>query len=1234
MRDPTARWCRHLLLLTCALGWQVPARADTLTGEVRGTVLDVDGLVALPGVAVTLTNVDREWTRQTASDSSGNFVFLQLEPGNYTVQVEAAGYYPQKRTGILIRLNQPRVVIPPFQLRKEVSTPTRQVILQGEQTRTAVIDLSAPGPNPVVLAYVSEPGQTSLLSTRDVALRSSYGERTLEAIPLRGTRSFDQLALLSPGVFRVPLASGSGPAVGIGVGTAGQFSVNGMRGRSNNFTVDGSDNNDEDIGVRRQGFVALVPQSLESVQEFEITTAGFNAEFGRNVGSMTNVVSRSGTSRWHGNAYGLFSHHALRARDSFQVPFRDSINKGALSGGSYDGDDSWQRLIGGTVGGPLVSDRLFLFTSLELQRERENRVGHFVVPHPEERGLRTTSGFVPVEELTQFFEDRGFLYSGLAGEGVFSLYPLPNQDQGPFGSHTYSQVRKSEKNGRIFSVKGDWYLSDVHSFSGRYNLTDDDSILPFTSEALNSSLATETRTQNASLFLNSTAAGLANALRVSYGRTSLGFPPELGSPLIFGSTPIDAETSGIDVPALERVIETPYGSFGPFGVTGPIGQLSIAPYSTIGVDVFNFPQGRVDNTFQVSDFVTLVRGAHQVKTGFDFRWTQLNSFSDRNARPLLFFGHGFVSDSCVGNPTCLFGFEDGVLRASDLAALGSPAGLLHTIATPPIPDSTIGLRLAQYDFFVQDHWQLRPNLNISLGLRYELQTAPREQNGRIEETFDLTPEEFGHLPPPNSPSNQAFDSALLALGDVMGGRERIYQPDRDNFAPRIGIAWDPWSNHRMVLRAGYGISYNAVLGAVASQSRNVFPTFVPVNLNPNFLNFDPLTGQFNPLAGRLVPSTTFLTFLPTGEPLITPGTINSFNISEDAFATAVGALIGQGSINLSEGGVVRINGLAFTLPEFRLESPSAQHFVLSLQQQFRQNWLVSVDYVSTRGSHLTRFTTPNLGLITTPAYLFIPSLARIPIVDVPPVRPDSDLGAYTFFENSARSVYHSLQARLRKRFSGGFSLDGHWTWSHALDHVSDPFDGRGFFAFSQNSFDLESEWASASFDARHRSTFLLNWEPYARFSRGWLRDLQLAVVGEFQTGQPYTLNTSFDQNGDGNLTDRLNSLNGVVRGEGSRPLQLGGGADLSELLAERGQNGRVGRNTQRADGLATIDVAITRTFMVGDHFRIGARLEVFNLFNSTSFGIPIRIVDSPGFGRSFDTQTGARSIRLGFKAEF
>src|SRR5262245_7036387 len=264
--------------------------ADTLTGEVRGGVFDIESRNTLPDATMTLLNVDRGWRKQAMTEPDGNYVFLQLEPGNYSVTAEKLGYYSSQRTDILIRLNQPKVVIPPFELRRLVSTPTQQITVQGEQSRIAIVDLTTPGPNPAVLAYLQEPGRTSMATTADWSLRANFDSQLIEALPLRGSRSFDQLSFLSPGVFRVPFSPGEGPAVGIGVGTLGQFSVNGLRSRSNNFTVDGSDNNDEDIGVRRQGFVALVPQSAESVQEFQIMTAGFPAEFGRNAGAMVNAV--------------------------------------------------------------------------------------------------------------------------------------------------------------------------------------------------------------------------------------------------------------------------------------------------------------------------------------------------------------------------------------------------------------------------------------------------------------------------------------------------------------------------------------------------------------------------------------------------------------------------------------------------------------------------------------------------------------------------------------------------------------------------------------------------------------------------------------------------------------------------------------------------------------------------------------------------------------------------------
>ena len=191
-----------------------------------------------------------------------------------------------------------------------------------------------------------------------------------------------------------------------------------------------------------------------------------------------------------------------------------------------------------------------------------------------------------------FFEERFIPYSAAAGEGVFRLYPLPNNGQGPFGTNTYSQVRPNRGSGHMLSAKIDWEISTQDTFTARYNFTDDESVIPFTGDSINSSIGTDTRTQNLSTYLNSVRNSFTNLARLSYGRTRLGFPPDTGSPLLFGSPP-----SGDLPPEVSQVIETPYGRFGPFGATGPVGQVSILPFSSVGIDVFNFPQGRVDNTF-------------------------------------------------------------------------------------------------------------------------------------------------------------------------------------------------------------------------------------------------------------------------------------------------------------------------------------------------------------------------------------------------------------------------------------------------------------------------------------------------------------------------------------------------------------------------------------------------------------------------------------------------------------
>lgn len=1209
----------------CVFLFLTPCRGDTLTGEIRGSLLDVESRNPLAGVSMTLTSADRGWKKQLQTEWSGHYLFMQLEPGRYSLLAEKEGFYSTEKTDILVRLNQPKVVIPPIELRKLVATPTRQLTLRGEQTKTAIIDLAASGSTPVILAIVKETGLTSLVSLVDGVLRANYDASVVHYLPLEGTRTFDQLALLSPGVFRVPFSSGQGPAVGNGMGTAGQFAVNGLRGRSNNFTVDGSDNNDEDIGVRRQGFVTLTAQTIESVEEFQIVTGAFPAEFGRNSGSMVNAVSRSGKRDLQGAIYGFLTHPRLSARGFFHTRFADSANP--------QNENLERRQYGAVLGGPIAREKLFYFLAAEKQGYEGRSVGHFVVPRAGERGLRTRQGFIPLERLGEFLKPRNTGYSDLAGKGIFELYPLPNNPRGPFREHTYSQVRESTGSGKIVSGKVDWYVSTVHSVTARYNFSDDQSVLPFTSEAINSSLGTATRTQNLSLFLNSSSSRYANALRVSYGRTRLAFPPDEGSPLLFGSAP------STELPDFSRMVRTPYGRFGPFGTTGPIGQLWIAPYSPVGIDVFNFPQGRVDNTFQISDFFSRRGSAHFVKVGFDIRRSQLNSFSDRNSRPLVLFGAGLISSGCMQNPLCPFATEDGLLRGTDLASLGAPGGFLQALSTAAVADSTIGLRVAQYDFFVHDEWRVAQNLILNLGIRYELQQVPSEVNRRIEKTLQLTPSAFPRLSPEDFPQmqaivvagNQAFDSALQGLQRLLAGRRNIYDLDRNNLAPRLGLAWDPWGRGRTAIRLGYSWAHDANLGAVTSQSRNVFPTFVPLNLDLNF----------RPPSGLLINSPTFFTFLPTQTPLIRPGTLNSYNLGEQAFATGLGVLFIQAPP--LPGASLSSNGLAFTLPEKELKTGSAHQFVLSIEKQVGDNLAAALSYVGTRGLHLTRFVTPNGGLVSTPVLFFpVSGSQRLMILNLPAAaragengRPQAHLGSYVLFANSADSDYHSLQLSMQQRLWRGLQFLLSWTWSHSIDQVSDPFEGRGFYSLPQRLDDARLERAASSFDVRHRLAWFFIWQLPRLSDRWWLRDWNLSSIGEFQTGQPFTVNSVLDRNLDGNLTDRLDSTSGLsVQRRNPQLISMGSSVSTVALLAPLGKDGRVGRNTFRADGIAKVDLALWRTIRLTETTRLDVRMEVFNVFNRTHLGIPVRILESPGFGRTYDTQVPARSLRIAAKFMF
>jgi hypothetical protein len=183
---------------------------------------------------------------------------------------------------------------------------------------------------------------------------------------------------------------------------------------------------------------------------------------------------------------------------------------------------------------------------------------------------------------------------------------------------------------------------------------------------------------------------------------------------------------------------------------------------------------------------------------------------------------------------------------------------------------------------------------------------------------------------------------------------------------------------------------------------------------------------------------------------------------------------------------------------------------------------------------------------------------------------------------------------------------------------------------------MDLERASANFDVRHRLTSFAVWDVPALWGRAALRGWKLAAVAEFQTGQPFTVNTAVDRNGDGNLTDRPDSLQGITVHPGTPyPIRLNPATGALALLApDRGRHGRVPRNSFRADGMSILDIAVDRRFYLAGERTLHLRADILNLFNGTSFGVPVRILESPAFGRAYDTQADPRTVRLSVSLAF
>ena len=1096
-------------------------------------------------------------------------------------------------------------------------------------------------------ASAENSARLQLVNTFSAARSQDFTARQLQALPTGGRsamRTYDELAFLVAGVAPAPYTFGPrGPGVGFGVNAAGGFAVNRQRARANNFTVDGSDNNDPDVGGRRQGFVALVPQSIESVNAFSISTLLWNAELGRNLGSQVNVVSRYGENAWHGQAYGFLTSSNLNARNFFDY-----------SGDASAGKEAFTRTMQGfALGGPLKRDRLHFFGSLEQTGIFASTEEHFAVPTAKERRFKARNnadrfGWLQPSLSAPVNQALTTIQEGLpVGRQILSFYPLPNHQTGPFGENTWTQVLPNDSDGKVASFKVTYQIAPNHLFNARYNFTDDQSILPAIDRAIRSTTNAGADTQNASLIYEGQGIrGASLQTRFSYGRTRLGFSPYPDNPLLFSSSLSTLVTVGSQT---KEVV----------GQTGQLGGVIIAPFSPVGVDVFNLPQSRANHTFQFSQALAWAKAGHDLRLGGEVLYYRFDSRQDRNYRPLAVYSGALIAQGGLrDNRDQTFSFVQDLgsqpkyLPGVELAALGVASSFFQTL-TFGAPDSSLRLRSAQYSFFINDNWRVSPNFTLDYGLRYEYNHVPYEANRRIERGLQLADI-------PNSLSSslntegrtRKFEQAIQAYRQIVAGRQRIYDADRNNFAPHLGFAWDLQGNGRTSLRAGYGLYYGVPLAAVISLSRNIFPNEIPVNIDPSFQLFDVFTLN-NPATLNVTSNTP-----GNSVPLIATGTLNMLGGKPED----VVALLGQLFLQNQKGG-----GLAFTLPSKKLPASYSQQWHLSLERELFDQLLFSLAYVGTKGTKLPRLTTPNLGPNVT---AFIPLATRLlppsPPIAIPPLvvsvaqsqlsrgprlpdstkekRPVPALGPYQLIENSASSIYHALQIEARRRFQRGYLFTLAYTYSHAIDDVSDIFPLGGASNLPQNSRKLRLERASANFDLRHRVAASWVWElPFYRGQQTararWLGGWQMAALWQAQTGPPFTLNVPFDANQDGNLTDRPKTTNGleVRRKHGRQMVLLNSGVNPEQFfdICPTGcSDGAVGRNTIRGDGFASLDVALEKQFRFSDRRHLVWRTEVFNLFNRANFGLPLRTIGSPGFGAAVETVSPARLIQFALRFSF
>jgi len=705
------RSAKTLTLFLVALLTVSNVAAQQITGSIRGTVSDPSGAV-VQAAAVTAKQIETGLTRLAVTDKQGEYVLVELPIGHYQLEVQAKGFETYLQEGISLDVNQNAAV----SVHLELGSATQRVEVSANAT--------------LVQTTVSSLGQTVM-------------EREILDLPLDG-RNFSQLGLLQPGV--VPLTPGlleaGGPAR-----QNQAYAVDGQRPESNNFLIDGADN----VSSVDGGFVLKPP--IDAIAEFKILTHNADAEFGRNTGSTTNIVTRSGSNSFHGALWEFFRNDAMDASDYFTQSVQPLK----------------QNQFGATFGGPIIKDKTFFFGYYEGFRNRQGETVPATVPSLAERqgnfAELCTSGFTngfcndpnPADgqQLYNFLTgapvpNNQLTYIDPIAKNVLPFFPLPNT-----GTNGFIATQTLSENNDQFGVRLDHYLSRVDTLNFRYMYSSGpttDPLSPVGANVPGFPVGEDDRAQN--FVAQETHVFSPNTIgvaRFSFVRNKFLLDEHLNH-----ESPSDL---GFEYdPTLPSAAGPPF--------------IQVGGYASVG-DPITGPRNTFQNTFDGSGSVSWIHGHHEFKFGGGYRRDQINALQ------------GIASNGFFVFST--FPFSDGF--ASFLS--GQPVVFLQGGG-----DFSREIRERAFDAYAQDNYRITSNLTLNLGLRYELPLPATENKNRM----NLFVPGAQSRVIPNAPPG------LLYPGDP-GVPAGLIPAQKTAFAPRVGFAWNPRGDAKTVISAAYGIFY-------------------------------------------------------------------------------------------------------------------------------------------------------------------------------------------------------------------------------------------------------------------------------------------------------------------------------------------------------------------------------------------------------------------------------------------